>query len=206
VVLAALLATMLAPASAPGAVLSSSNGAIYFVANQGERNDTLIGTDRFFGERVYTFKDADVNPVTIGPGFCALVNGVAMCTASGISSIFVNVRDRDDTLQVATAGEAGEAPPSIPTTLIGGRGVDVIMGGVGPDILKGNNSRDSLRGRLGADVYKGGRGSDTLQTLDGGADAFISCGTGARDLVRADKVDPRPKSCELGGRKPAKRF
>ena len=81
-----------------------------------------------------------------------------------------------------------------------------IGGGLGGDILKGNNGRDSLRGRQGADVYKGGRGSDTLQTLDGQSDIFISCGDGPRDLVRADKVDPKPKGCELGGRNPSKRF
>ncbi|HET8976081.1 MAG TPA: hypothetical protein VFN15_05590, partial [Solirubrobacterales bacterium] len=104
--------------------------------------------------------------------------------------------DRDDTIKIATGGPFG--PVGTANTLIGGRGVDVLMGGNGPDRLKGNNGRDSLRGRRGADVYKGGRGSDVLQTLDGRADASISCGPGARDQIRADKVDPPAKNCELG--------
>ena len=42
-----------------------------------------------------------------------------------------------------------------------------------------------------------------LQTLDGPVDKAISCGPGSRDLLRADKVDPRSRNCELG--KQAKR-
>ncbi len=200
----AALLSGVAPAQA--GVLTSANGTISYIANPGERNDVLVSTDVRLGIPVYTFKDLDANPIGIGGGLCELINGIGNCRADGVASIIVDVRDGDDTAQIATAGGGGLGPPSILSTLIGGDGVDTLWGGFGPDILKGNNGRDSLRGRQGPDVYKGGRGSDVLYTLDGEHDTFISCGTGGRDLLRADKIDPKPKSCELGGRKPAKKF
>lgn len=192
---AAALVVIAAPA-AQGAVLSASGGTAYYIADQGERNDVLVSADTLLGQAVYTFTDNDATPITIGGGLCELVNGVGMCSASGVGGVFVDARDRDDTITVAIASPLG--PVMTANTLIGGRGVDVLMGGFGPDRLKGNNGRDALRGRKGADVYKGGRGSDTLQTLDGAADTAISCGPGFRDLLRADKADPLSKNCELG--------
>lgn len=196
----------MAASSAQAAVLTSFGGTISYIADQGERNDVVVGDARELGVTVYTFKDADANPIHIGGGLCELINGVGECRTDGVHSFYINVRDRDDTAQISTAGTDGLFPPLIPSTIIGGRGVDVLTGGVGADVLKGNDGRDTLRGRQGPDVYKAGRGSDTLQTLDGQRDTFISCGNGRRDLVRADKIDPKPKSCELGGRNPSKRF
>jgi Ca2+-binding RTX toxin-like protein len=198
---AALLgATLLAPASANAGVLTSSGGIISYVANQGERNDVLISTDFLLGGTVpvYTIKDLDANPISIGGGPCQLINSVGNCMQAGISSFIIDVRDRDDTAQVATAGPGG--PVNLGAQMIGGRGVDVLMGGIGGDILKGNDGRDSLRGREGVDVYKGGRGRDTLQTLDGQTDGFISCGDGGGDVVRKDRVDPKARHCEFSNR------
>jgi Ca2+-binding RTX toxin-like protein len=201
-----VVAIMLVGAPAQASTLSSGGGTIVYVAKQGERNDVKIGVDSLLGSPIYTFTDNDAVPIEIGGGLCEMVNGVGACPYSGVVAITVDVRDRDDTVQVSDAGKGGVSPISLPTLLIGGRGIDVLMGGLGPDKLKGNNGRDSLRGRMGADAYKGGRGSDTLQTLDGEADALIACGEGARDLVRADPIDPEPRSCELGGRKVSKPF
>jgi Ca2+-binding RTX toxin-like protein len=204
VVPAALVAAMLlAPAAANGAVLSESGGLISYVANQGERNDVRVSTDFLLAGAVsvYTFNDADANPITIGIGNCQLINGVGACVQTGISSFIIDVRDRDDTAQIATQGAGGSLPPTLGALMIGGRGVDVLMGGLGPDVLKGNDGRDSLRGREAPDVYKGGRGTDTLQTLDGQRDVFISCGDGARDVLRKDKIDPRGRHCEFSNHK-----
>ncbi len=199
-------ASLVCAASAQAGVLTSANGTLTYIANQGERNDVLVSTNLRLGVSVYTVKDLDANPISIGGGMCDLINGIGECRTDGVGAIIIDVRDGDDTAQIATAGAGGLGPPTILSTLIGGDGVDTLMGGFGPDILKGNNGRDSLRGRQGPDVYKGGRGSDTLQTLDGVHDTFISCGNGGRDLLRADKIDPKPKSCELGGRNPSKNF
>jgi len=199
---------LLGASSAQASVLTANNGVISYVADQGERNDVLVSTDSILGGTVpvYTFKDLDANPIAIGGGACQLINGVGMCQQAFISSVVIDVRDGDDTAQVATSGVGLTPAPAIGALMIGGDGVDTLIGGNGNDILKGNDGRDSLRGRAGDDAYKGGRGTDTLQTLDGQRDSFISCGEGTRDLLRADESDPRPKSCELGGRNPSKRF
>jgi Ca2+-binding RTX toxin-like protein len=183
---------LLGAGSAQAGVLSSSGGIITYVANQGEKNDVLVGTGSLLGGTVpvYTFKDADANPITISGGPCDFVNGVAVCRPEFVGSLIIDVRDRDDTAQVAETVPIG-------ALMIGGRGVDTLMGGNGNDILKGNDSRDSLRGRGGADMYKGGRGRDNLQTLDGIRDTFISCGDGRGDVLRKDRIDPPGHHCEF---------
>jgi Ca2+-binding RTX toxin-like protein len=186
---------LLGAASAHAATLSSSGGIIFYVADQGERNDVLVDTGTLLGGSVptYTFKDADANPITaIDP--CQVIDGIGMCRQEFVTSMIVNVRDRDDTAQVSDTIGIG-------VLMIGGRGIDVLMGGNGNDILKGNDGRDSLRGRGGADVYKGGRGRDTLQTLDGRRDVFISCGDGSGDVLRKDRIDPRGHHCEFSNHK-----
>jgi Ca2+-binding RTX toxin-like protein len=192
---------LLGAGSAHAALLSGANGTLFFTAEQGERNDVRVGTDSLLGVAVYTFTDADANPIQTQGAFCELVNGVGMCTAGGISSLVINVRDRDDTAQISTAGAGLVGPVTVGALMIGGRGVDVLTGGLGNDILKGNDGRDSLRGRQGADAYKGGRGRDTLQTLDGGQDTLISCGDGGGDVLRKDKKDPRGLHCEHSNHK-----
>ena len=203
IALTALGALFLGASSAQAAVLTSSGSVIYYTAGQGERNDVVIGTDSLLGGTVpvYTFKDADANPIQIGGGPCELINGVGDCRQTGITSFFVDVRDGNDTAQVATAGTNGAFPPLIGAVLIGGRGVDELTGGLGGDILKGNDGRDSLRGREGKDSYKGGRGRDNLQTLDGIKDTFISCGDGGGDVLRKDAIDPRGHHCEFSNHK-----
>jgi Ca2+-binding RTX toxin-like protein len=194
VAVAALGILLLGASSAQAGVLTRSGGLITYVADQGERNDVLVSTDLLLGLPVYTFKDADANPIITAPEGCELVNGIGMCQQAFVGSLIIDVRDRDDTAQVAEAVGVG-------ALMIGGQGVDVLMGGRGNDILKGNDGRDSLRGRGGADAYKGGRGRDTLQTLDGRRDTLISCGDGGGDVLRKDKRDPRGLHCEHSNHK-----
>jgi Ca2+-binding RTX toxin-like protein len=182
--------------TAHASTLTSTGGIIFYVGAPGEKNDVQVSVGSLLGGTVptYSFQDADANPITIGGGPCELINGVGMCRTEFISSLVIDVRERDDTAQVAETVPIG-------ATMIGGRGIDVLMGGNGNDILKGNDGRDSLRGRGGADVYKGGRGRDTLQTLDGTRDAFISCGDGGDDVLRKDAIDPHGNHCENSNHK-----
>ena len=192
-----VIGTMLLGAgSAQASVLTSSGGIISYVADQGEKNDVLVSTSSLLGGTVpvYSFTDADANPIAIGGCPCELLNGVGVCRQEFVGSLVIDVRDRDDTAQVAETLGIG-------ALMIGGRGNDNLMGGPGNDILKGNDGRDSLRGRGGGDVYKGGRGRDTLQTLDGLRDVFISCGDGGGDVLRKDKIDPRGMHCEHSNHK-----
>ena len=192
-----IIGTMLLGAgSAQASALISGGGVIAYVGDPGEKNDVSVGTDTLLGGTVpvYTFRDADANPIKIIGGPCELINGVGMCRQEFVGSLVIDTRDRDDTATVQESVGIG-------ALMIGGRGVDVLLGGDGGDILKGNDGRDSLRGRGGADVYKGGRGRDTLQTLDGERDAFISCGDGGGDVLRKDKIDPTGHHCEFSNHK-----
>ena len=192
-----ITATMLLGAgSAHASTLFSGGGLIIYTAGQGELNDVQVGTGNLLGGTVgtYTFTDLDANPISVTGGPCELINGVGMCRQELVSSIIVDVRDRDDSAKVAETVGIG-------ALMIGGRGNDTLLGGNGNDILKGNDDRDSLRGRGGADVYKGGRGRDNLQTLDGNRDTFISCGDGSGDVLRKDKIDPRGNHCEFSNHK-----
>jgi Ca2+-binding RTX toxin-like protein len=192
-------ASLIGAATAQAGVLSSSGGIITYVANQGEKNDVLVEATTVFGGSVplYSFKDADANPITIAGGPCEFFNGVAACRQEFVGSLIIDVRDRDDTAQVGENLGIG-------ALMIGGRGNDTLFGGPAGDILKGNDNRDSLRGRGGADTYKGGRGRDNLQTLDGLRDTFISCGDGRQDVVRRDRIDPPPLHCESVNKNPSK--
>ena len=187
---------LLGAGSAQASTLFSGGGVIIYTANQGELNDVQVGTGNLLGGTVgtYTFTDLTANPITITGGPCELINGVGMCRQDFVSSMIIDVRDRDDSVKVGETVGVG-------AQIIGGRGNDTLLGGNGNDILKGNDGRDSLRGRLGADVYKGGRGRDNLQTLDGIRDAFISCGDGSGDVLRKDKIDPRGNHCEFSNHK-----
>jgi Ca2+-binding RTX toxin-like protein len=199
VALAVIGTMVLGAGTAQAGTLSSSGGIIFYVANQGEKNDVQVEAGTFFlgTVPVYTFKDADANPITITGGPCEFFNGVAACRQEFVGSLIIDVRDRDDTAQVGLSVGIG-------ALMIGGRGNDTLMGGIGGDILKGNDNRDSLRGRRGADTYKGGRGRDNLQTLDGLSDTFITCGDGRGDVVRRDRVDPKVRHCEFKNRTPSK--
>jgi Ca2+-binding RTX toxin-like protein len=187
---------VLGAGTAQASVLTSSGGIIFYVAGQGEKNDVLVSTSSLLGGTVpvYSFTDADANPIAIGGGPCELINGVGMCRQEFVGSLVIDVRDRDDTAQVAETVGTG-------ALMIGGRGNDTLMGGPGNDILKGNDGRDSLRGREGADSYKGGRGRDNLQTLDGIRDTSISCGDGGGDVLRKDAIDPQGHHCEFSNHK-----
>ena len=148
---ASIAAIALAPAVAGAAVIQRAGPAIYYTAGQGERNDVRVSLDTLLGQTVYTFTDDDATPIGTGGQLCDLVNGIGMCASSGVTSIVVNARDKDDTITIATASPLG--PVLTSNTLIGGRGVDVLTGGNGADKLKGNNGKDSLRGRKGCLLY-----------------------------------------------------
>jgi Ca2+-binding RTX toxin-like protein len=194
--LATLGVMLLGAGSAHASTVTSVGGLIFYDAAQGEKNDVQVTSGTLLGGTVpvFSFQDADANPITVGGGPCELINGVGLCRQEFVGSIVINVRDRDDTVQVAETVPLG-------ALMIGGRGIDVLTGGNGNDVLKGNDGRDSLRGRGGADVYKAGRGRDTLQTLDGIRDVFISCGDGGGDVLRKDKIDPRGNHCEHSNHK-----
>jgi Ca2+-binding RTX toxin-like protein len=79
--------------------------------------------------------------------------------------------------------------------LSGGTGNDTLTGGTGNDTLAGDAGNDRLRGDAGTDRFSGGAGNDTINSHDQRRET-VSCGTGRRDRVTADRVD-RLVGCEI---------
>jgi Ca2+-binding RTX toxin-like protein len=73
----------------------------------------------------------------------------------------------------------------------------ILDGALGNDRLRGGPLGDQLTGGHGRDHFYAGRGSDNVTAEDGphDRDAVIACGKGI-DHANADKVDPKPRSCE----------
>jgi Ca2+-binding RTX toxin-like protein len=78
-----------------------------------------------------------------------------ICSAPAIAGFEVNVGGGDD--RVAVAQEV-----SVPVTMRGGPGDDILRGGKGPDKLIGGEGNDRLVGGRGDDLLYGGEGKDVL--------------------------------------------
>lgn len=78
-----------------------------------------------------------------------------LCDAPAIAGFEVNADGGDDRVSVA-------ANITLPVTMRGGAGDDVLVGGGGLDKLVGGNGDDRLIGRRGADLLFGGPGADVL--------------------------------------------
>jgi Ca2+-binding RTX toxin-like protein len=79
-----------------------------------------------------------------------------ICEAPPIAGFIVNGSSHDDVVVVSRA-------ITIPTTLHGAGGKDVLLGGSGSDKIAGGPGDDLLRGRGGNDAIFGGPGSDVLK-------------------------------------------
>ena len=136
------------------------------------------------------------------------------CSKSGIESLRVDIGERDDTAKIEL---------SLPSTVLGGPGNDVldgtdqddvmngeagndtitseagddtVTGGDGDDSIDGADGKDVLHGGAGTDTVKGGAGDDDIRTRDVVADT-LDCGEGT-DTVAADEHDaiPPEAACE----------
>lgn len=155
-------------------VSSPTATTIEIVVANGDTIDLGAGTDSGFarsnGDSVLT--------VTLGPG------------AADVAEIYLNVGNRSDSVFI-------ESVPSIPVTVDGGAGPDVIsgataasplhlMGGDGSDTLIGGQANDVIEGGVGPDELTGGPGSDTLS---GGAGADKLTGGGLINVTVSNIQD-----------------
>jgi RTX calcium-binding nonapeptide repeat (4 copies) len=143
----------------------------------------------------------------------------ATCPAAGVSSIFVNAGDGDDSIALDSVSldatlEGGDGNDRLvggggQDTLDGGAGDDTLQGGGGADRLDGGDGNDSLNGGDGNDVIKGAAGDDQLSGDDGddildGSDGFDTLDGGAGDDILlggndADELTGGPGADQLFG-------
>jgi Ca2+-binding RTX toxin-like protein len=72
--------------------------------------------------------------------------------------------------------------------LDGGPGNDRLDGGTGSDQIDGGSGADRIVGGASPDRIGGGSGNDTINAVDRRRD-HVNCGSGRKDLVRADRGD-----------------
>ena len=125
-------------------------------------------------------------PLEVGGTICQNPPGnpnELICQAVQVSGFEVNAEAGDDQVRVASS-------VSIPVTMRGGAGRDLLAGGSGPDKLYGGAGSDKLVGHDGNDVLAGGDGADQLyagpgdDVLKGGAGVDILASGPGQDTVR----------------------
>ena len=131
--------------------------------------------------------------MTAIPAGCAQSDiwpGDVVTCAPGATAVRVELGDGDDRGVVSTA-------VSVPVTLAGGAGSDLLEDGPRANTLDGGAGDDKLNGGEGDDVLLGGDGNDDLQgkngrdRLDGGAGDDLLHPDGY-EQVNADVVDGGP--------------
>lgn len=146
-----------------------------------------------------TYVIDSVVALEVGANICTNPEGKPnelLCDAPSIASFEVNAAGGDDNVSVAPT-------VSVPVTMRGGPGEDVLRGGSGPDKLIGGSGPDQLYGQRGDDALYGGPGTDTLvgghgaDLLNGGPghDVFKG-GPGANRIV--DPSSKRAPQANLG--------
>lgn len=184
------IAALLAPTAAHAAVQKS-----YTVLLAGGEEANMIKVWLAPDGRDYVIDS--VVPLEIGGSLCAHPPGnpnELLCHAPAIAGFEVNAGAGDDRVVVARN-------VSVPVTLRGGAGDDVLVGGAGPDKLLGGPGADTLVGWKGADFLYGGPGRDRLlggpgaDTLRGGPGLdILRGGPGADDQRQFRAPRRRPKS------------
>jgi Ca2+-binding RTX toxin-like protein len=154
----------------PGAGILTEGGGttLSYLAESGETNDVTVespGASYVITDRgVSSIADAD------GTGGCAVAGNRAVCPASGVDAIRVDVRDGDDRASVDASTNAtilgGAGADRLTSTdgkdsLVGWTGDDVLDGGPNDDALDGGPNDDALEGGPGDDTLRGDTGSDT---------------------------------------------
>jgi Ca2+-binding RTX toxin-like protein len=125
-------------------------------------------------------------PLEVGGTVCQNPPGnpnELICQAVQVSGFEVNADAGDDQVRVASS-------VSIPVTMRGGSGRDLLAGGSGPDKLYGGAGPDKLVGHDGNDVLAGGDRADQLyggpgdDVLKGGAGMDILSPGPGENIVR----------------------
>ncbi|HEU5141643.1 MAG TPA: hypothetical protein VFU04_00640 [Solirubrobacterales bacterium] len=138
-------------------------------------------------------------PLEVGGNVCSNPEGnpnELICPAVKIAGFEVNADGGDDRISVSNQ-------VTIPVTMRGGSGDDILAGGRGADKLIGGSGDDLLMGGGGADVLVGSAGNDVQ--VAGPGDDLILTGPG-KDVVKpgagADRVRQRAGKPSAAGERP----
>lgn len=124
-----------------------------------------------------TYVIDSIVPLEVGGTVCEnppAVKTELFCQAVQVGDFLVNAEAGNDQIRVSPS-------VSIPVTLRGGAGEDILVGGSGPDSLSGGAGRDKLVGHSGNDALFGGPGEDRL--YGGPGDDILRGGPGTDHLA-----------------------
>ncbi len=103
-----------------------------------------------------------------------------VCEAPAIAGFEVNAGGGDDRVTVAKK-------VTVPVTMRGGSGADLLTGGAGADKLIGGSGEDRLKGGPGDDTLLGGSGDDVL--IGGPGRDVLRGGLGEDTLIDSAKAN-----------------
>ncbi len=183
-------AAVLLPATASAATVARDGaGALVYTAAAGATNDVSIQQDGAGAITFYTSSGDAMTTIAAGGAQSDIWPGdVVTCTPA--PAVRVDLGDGDDRGSISDA-------VSVPVTVAGGAGSDLIEDGPHANTLDGGAGDDKLNGGEGDDVLLGGDGNDDLQgkngrdRLDGGGGDDLLHPDGYED-ANADVVDGGP--------------
>lgn len=172
------LLVLLAPV-APAAVNAEKKPVTVILAGGTEANKIHIWLSADGREYVID----SISPLGVGESPCSNPDGnpnELICEAPRIGGFWINASNKDDVVSVSKS-------ISIPVTLDGGGGNDLLTGGAGNDLLRGDAGDDRLVGGKGDDVLFGGEGDDVL--IAGPGHDVLRGGYGEDKLVPGPGAD-----------------
>jgi Ca2+-binding RTX toxin-like protein len=164
---------------APGAAQATEKTYTVLLAGGEEANTIKIWLSA--DGRQYVIDS--VAQLEVGGTVCAHPEGnpnELVCDAPSIAGFEVNAGGGED--RVAVANQI-----SVPVTLRGGAGNDMLWGGSGPDKLIGGDGDDRLVGGRGNDTLYGGEGNDVL--FGGPGNDVLRGGYGEDRLIEGPGAD-----------------
>jgi Ca2+-binding RTX toxin-like protein len=157
------------------AVARGGGGVTYNVLLAGGEESNVIRISLSSDGRSYVIDS--IVPLEVGGTVCENPpdNGSELiCQAVHVSAFEVNAAGGNDFVRVS-------GKVTVPVTMRGGPGHDVLIGGGGSDKLNGGDGSDKLVGREGDDMLLGGDNADVL--FGGGGDDVLRGGRGADHLA-----------------------
>jgi RTX calcium-binding nonapeptide repeat (4 copies) len=192
ILLAILAAQSAVIAHAAKPVAPVTGGPSYTVVLAGGTEQSMIHIWLTPDGRSYVIDS--VAPLQVGGTICENPPGNSnelVCQAPLVAGFEVNAGPGNDSVWISRA-------LTIPVTMRGGPGDDLLTGGSGDDKLIGGDGEDRLSGRAGNDLIFGGPGKDVVRgaagddIVRGGPGEDIAVGGSGENDVRQSQRPARP--------------